>query len=434
MTITAVPEGKDAAAIQTGLAILIFASVLWFSEAIPLAVTALLIPLLASLSGVMEVTASFSSFAHPLIFLLFGGFALAAALAHHGLDRWVALGALHLGKRRFYPTAIALFFITAVLSMWISNTAITALMIPVALGLITSIQRSHGTPLSEKITPFLLLGVAYSASVGGIGMLIGTAPNALAAAHLDLSFAEWAKIGLPCVAVLFPLLCLMLILLARIGKVPEMPELKKVPSLTPAAIATMGIFILTLAAWFFSQPLAGWFGIEKSFNALVAMTAIITLVVFRLVRWQQIEKSVEWSVVILFGGGLTLSKVMSETGTSLYLANGIRSLTDGWPLLAFILILILFILFLTEISSNTATTAIMIPIFAVVAPYLSVSEANLVLPIAIASSCAFMLPIATPPNAIAYATGKINQRQMIRFGLVLNLVFAAVLTLLSTLL
>ena len=151
-------------------------------------------------------------------------------------------------------------------------------------------------------------------------------------------------------------------------------------------------------------------------------------------RWQQIETSIDWNVVILFGGGITLSKVISITGTSLYLANGIQALTHGWPLLAFIFVLILFILFLTEISSNTATTAIMIPIFAAVAPHLGVTEAKLVLPIAIASSCAFMLPIATPPNAIAYATGKISQPQMIRIGLVLNLVFATILTFLSTLL
>jgi len=434
ITITAVPEGKDAAAVQTGLAILIFASVLWFSEAVPLAVTALLVPLLAALCGVTDVTGSFASFAHPLIFLLFGGFALAAALARHGLDRWIAQGALRIGKRRFYPTAIALFLITAILSMWISNTATTALMIPVALGLITSIHRSHGESMAEKMTPFLLLGVAYSASIGGIGMLIGTAPNALAAAHLNLSFADWAKVGLPSVAVLFPLLCVMLITIFRVGKVPLMPEQQNTQALTPAAMATLGIFVLTLAAWFFSKPLAAWFGVEKSFNALVAMTAIITLVVLRLVRWQEIEKSVDWSVVILFGGGITLSKVMSMTGTSLYLANGIQALTDGWPLLAFIFVLIIFILFLTEISSNTATTAIMIPIFATVAPHLGVTEAKLVLPIAIASSCAFMLPIATPPNAIAYATGKISQKQMVRVGLILNLVFATVLTALSTLL
>lgn len=433
-TIGAVPQGQDPAAVQTGLAILIFASVLWFSEAIPLAVTALLVPLLAALCGVSNVKDSFSSFAHPLIFLLFGGFALAAALAHHGLDRWIAHGALRLGKRRFYPTAISLFFITAVLSMWISNTATTALMIPVALGLITSMKQIHDESFVARITPFLLLGVAYSASIGGIGMLIGTAPNALAAAHLNLSFSDWAKVGLPSVVILFPLLCVLLIVIFRIGKVPMMPTQEKRQSITPAALATLGIFILTLTGWFYSDSLAEWFGIKGSFNSLVAMTAVITLIVLRLVHWKDIEQSVDWGVVILFGGGIALSKVLSTTGTSLYLANGIRTLTDGWPLLAFIFVLILFILFLTEISSNTATTAIMIPIFAAVAPHLGITEAKLVLPIAIASSCAFMLPIATPPNAIAYATGKISQQQMVRIGLVLNLVFATVLTLLSTLL
>ncbi len=163
------PEGSDPQSVRTGLAILTLAAVLWLSEALPLAITALLIPVVASLTGTMNVTASFSGFAHPLIFLFLGGFGLAAALSRQELDRWLAMRILILGRGNFQTTAIALFLVSAVLSMWISNTATVALLLPVALGILANLNKRCGTLTAEKAAPYLLLGIAYSASIGGIG-------------------------------------------------------------------------------------------------------------------------------------------------------------------------------------------------------------------------------------------------------------------------
>ncbi|MEO0453067.1 MAG: DASS family sodium-coupled anion symporter [Verrucomicrobiota bacterium] len=429
--LAAIPEGADWSQIRTGLAILVLAAILWFTEAIPLSVTALLVPLLASLTGVMDVKSSFSAFAHPLIFLLFGGFALAAALSRHGLDRWIAYGALMIGRRYFYPTAFALFSMTAFMSMWISNTATTAIMVPIALGMIMSLKKAGDEDSANRVTPFLILGVAYSASLGGIGLLIGTAPNAIAAAQLGLDFIGWMKVGLPTVAILFPLLCGLLVFIFKPGSVPQLIGNDERQSLSRSGVATLFVLGLTLLCWFFGRDLASFFGIESSFAALVAISAIVVLSVSRLLEWKDIDEAVDWGVVVLFGGGITLSNVMSETGASLYLANGIVAVAGQWALIAFLGLLILFVIFLTEVSSNTATTAILVPIFAAVAPQLGIAQAQLVIPIAIASSCAFMLPIATPPNAIAYATGEITQVQMVRAGWILNLVFAITMTLVS---
>ncbi|MEM7143896.1 MAG: DASS family sodium-coupled anion symporter [Verrucomicrobiota bacterium] len=430
--VSPVPEGTDAAFVREGLAILVFAGFLWFSEAMPLAVTGLLVAVMSSLGGRISVQESFVSFAHPIIFLLLGGFGLASALSRHGLDEWIVRGALRIGRGHFYRTALVLFLFTGLLSMWISNTATTTLIIPIGLGLLDGIARREGGATAARVTPFLLLGIAYSASVGGLGMLTGTAPNGIAAAQLgDLSFLDWMKVGLPCVAILFPLLCILLLVYFRPGRIAPFEARTEPLKLTGEGVATLVVFGLTITCWLFSRPLAEFFGVEKSMDSVIAIGAVVLLAATGLVGWKDIDRTTDWGVLILFGGGITLSKILGSTGASLYLAETIRHYTAGWPLFAFVAVLIMFVIFLTELTSNTATTALFVPIFAAVAPVMGVAESQLVLPIAIASSCAFMLPIATPPNAIAFATGRVTQRQMVRVGLVLNVIFAAVLTLLS---
>ncbi len=422
-----VGQGQNPEMIRAGLAILALAAMLWLTEALPLALTAILVPILAAFAGIFDVGASFSNFAHPLIFLFLGSFGLAAALAKQGLDRWLAMRILVLGRGNFHITALALFTVSAALSMWISNTATVALLLPVTLGILSNVTARCDAPTAAKTAPYLLLGIAYSASIGGIATLIGTAPNAIAAAHLKLTFIDWLAIGLPATLILLPALFVLLRLLARPGHVPPI-EIQTEPfTFDRQHLLTLGIFLLTICGWIFSAPLAQLLGIAKSFDTIVAVSAMLLLAACGLVTWKDIDRATDWGVLLLFGGGLTLSKILGTTGASWYLAQKIQMLTTGWPIVLLIGVIVLFVIFLTELSSNTASTALLVPIFAAVALDMGIPVNKLVLPLTLAASCAFMLPIATPPNAIVFSSGKIRQREMIRIGLVLNLVFTVIL-------
>ena len=420
---------NDAASIRTGLAILALAAVLWLSEAMPLALTAILVPVIASLTGVLDVSDSFAGFAHPLIFLFLGSFGLAAALSKQGLDRWLAINIVSLGRGNFQVTALALFMVSAALSMWITNTATVALMLPVALGILSNISIHCDKSIAARAATYLLLGIAYSASIGGMGTLIGTAPNAIAAAHLKMDFTQWLRIGLPAVMVLLPVLFILLRLLLNPGKVPTLAVQKESFSFNGKRMLTLVIFLLTICAWLFSSRLASFFGISKSFDTIIAVSAVLILSACRLVSWKDIDRATDWGILLLFGGGLTLSKILGVTGASLYLAREIQAIATDWPIILLVGVIVLFMIFLTELSSNTASTALLVPIFATVALDMNIPVKQLLLPLTLAASCAFMLPIATPPNALVFSSGKIQQRDMIRIGLVLNLVFAVILTL-----
>lgn len=316
--------------------------------------------------------------------------------------------------------------------MWISNTATVALLLPVALGIITSLKTHCSQDAMDRIAPYLLLGIAYSASIGGIGTLIGTPPNAIAAASLKISFTDWLRIGIPCVIILLPILFITLRVLARPGKVPRFEVESEHFTFDGPRLATLIIFLLAITGWLFSSQLSSYFGITKSFDTLVAISALLVLATCRLVDWKDIDRTTDWGVLLLFGGGIGLSKVLGVTGSSIFLAQKIQQLAQAWPLFLLVAAVVIFMIFLTELSSNTASTALLVPIFAAVAVDLGVPIERIVLPLTLAASCAFMLPIATPPNAIVFGSGLVQQRTMIRIGVVLNLLFAAILTLLST--
>lgn len=432
LPIESVGDRHDPQSIRTGLAILTMAAVLWLTEALPLALTAILIPVVSALTGALDVGGSFSGFSHPLIFLFLGGFGLAAALSRQGLDRWLAMRIMVLGRGKFHTTAIALFLVSALLSMWISNTATVALLLPVALGILTNVSTRCDEAMAEKVAPYLLLGIAYSASIGGIGTLIGTPPNAIAAAQLKISFTEWLAIGIPCVLVLLPALFVLLRLLARPGNVPRFEVSTEPFSFSGKRILTLAIFVMAVCGWLFSGQLAQYFGISKSFDTIVAVSAVLVLAACRLVEWKDIDRATDWGVLLLFGGGITLSKILGSTGASYFLAREIQLHTAGWPIILLVGVVVIFMIFLTELSSNTASAALLVPIFAAVAIDMGIPTTQIVLPLTLAASCAFMLPIATPPNAIVFGSGKIRQRDMIRIGLVLNLIFALILTLIGS--
>ena len=409
--------------VKKGLILLEFGAVFWITEALPLPVTSLLIPVLAVLLGVSGVKEAFSSFAHPIIFLFFGGFALATALSKYSLDKLIAFKIVSLSRGSFLLTSLLIFVATAFVSMWISNTSTTAMMLPLALGLLGAAAGD------ERVKHFLLLGVAYSASVGGIGTLVGSPPNGITAAELGMGFTDWLKVGLPVVFILLPLLFIVLYLYFR-PKVKGRVEFEEFEfKMGRRELLVLTAFGVTVLGWLFSKPLSQALGVNKYFDALVAVVGVALLFAFRLVNWREIEEGTDWGTLYLFGGGISLSHFLKVTGGSKFIAGALIDFISGLPVFLLILSATLFMIFLTELMSNTATAAIFIPILISAASSLNLPPHLLALPAGVAASCAFMLPVATPPNAIVYGTGFIKQGSMMRVGVILNLLFGFVISL-----
>jgi solute carrier family 13 (sodium-dependent dicarboxylate transporter), member 2/3/5 len=435
----------DEAPLRAGLGLFALIGSLWMTQALHLSFTALLVPLLAVLAGVLTVRDALAAFAQPVIFLFLGGFALAAALSRHQLDQALALAMLRLARGRAALAVVLLFGLTALLSMWLSNTATAAMMLPLALGLLPPRTAStDGAPPEtaqvRRTRAFVLLGLAYSASIGGMGTLVGSPPNAIAAAQAGIGFADWLRIGLPLVAVLWPLMLGLLYLLLRprfdtaLAQQPT-PATAAPPWVwTRPRLLTLAIFALTVSGWVLGAPLAQALGVQADTDTLVALAAIALLGASGVLRWPDLERQTQWGVLLLFGGGLTLSQVMSSTGSSHFLAQALlRWVADAPPLLV-LLALVAFVVMLTELVSNTASAALILPIALGMAPAWGLSPVAVAAAVAMAASCAFMLPVATPPNAIVFGTGGVSQRTMMRMGLGLNALATGAITAWVTLL
>lgn len=413
-----------------GLAILFFIASLWITEALPITATALLVPIVAVMTGIFEVKHALSYFAHPIIFLFLGGFGLAAALHKYNIDELFAGYIMKVAGSCMIFSVISLFIATALISMWISNTATTAIMLPVALGLISKSKESN-----HKLDVFILLGVAYSANIGGIGTIIGSPPNAITAATLGLSFTEWLKFGIPFMLILLPIMMVLLYAILR-PKFPEMTAIYKIRTKdvfsNTKSYYVAAIFAFTIALWLLSKPISQWLGIEKGFDSIIAVFAIVLLVLFRTMKWKEIENFADWGVLLLFGGGLALSGVLSETGASAYLAKLVETHLVAYGPFLLILGAVILMIFLTEVASNTASAAILVPIFLVLGEQIG-HEApfELAITVGVAASCAFMLPVATPPNALVFGTERIKLREMMQVGFKLNIVCALIITIVA---
>lgn len=416
--------------VQRGLFLFLLIGALWLSEALHLTVTALLVPVLATALDLIDGRQALAAFADPVIALFFGGFVLATALRVHELDRLLASRLVRLARGRMLPSALLLFAATAFISMWVSNTATAAMMLPLALGLLAGIDRDK----QRSTVLFVLLGVGWMASLGGMGSLIGSPPNAIAAAAAGWTFNDWFAVGLPALGLLGPLAILVLYLVLR-------PDLRGVTvDLAPPDLAwerstllTIGIFAGTVLLWMFSEPAGKWIGIEKDLDALIAVTAAVLLVGTGALSWKDAERGTDWGVLLLFGGGLCLGAVLKASGTSDWLAESMVGYTQGLPLVLVLLLLATFIVLLSELASNTATAALLIPLLLPLAPSIGLSPGEMAAFVALTASCGFMLPVATPPNAIIYGSGLVSQREMIRAGLWLDIVCVLVLTLMFAL-
>jgi sodium-dependent dicarboxylate transporter 2/3/5 len=413
--------------VNKALALLCFIGALWLTEALHLAVTALIVPVAALALGFPKLTTTqaFAPFADPIIFLFFGGFALATALRVQRLDRKMAVALLALSRGHLGATVLLLFAATNLLSMGISNTATAAMMLPLALGLLDALDDAND---ERRTRVFVLLGVAYTASLGGIGTLIGSPPNAIAARAAGIDFAGWLRIGLPLMLVLVPLMWALLWLLLR----PPLNrrvriEMEAVPWNWPRRL-TLLVFALTALGWVFGGAPLRAIGIESP-DTFVAVAAATAVVVLGLASWEDVRRNTDWGVLLLFGGGLALGDVLGRSGASLVLGQQLAQVLQGaapWLMLGAIAA---FMVLLSEFASNTAAAALLVPVFAAVAAQMGLPTGTLVVLVALAASCGFALPVATPPNAIVYGTGHVPQRQMIRAGLALDAMCVVVLTL-----
>ena len=409
-----------------GLALLAFVAILWLTEAIHITVTALLVPVLAILLGLESTKSALQAFANPTIFLFFGGFAIATALSVQKLDKYIAHKVIAIARGNFLLAVFFLFLATALLSMGISNTATAAMIIPLAMGLLKNIDYE-----SNKGTyAFVILGVAYSASIGGMGTLVGSPPNAIVASQLNITFSEWLRYGMPTVLGLMPLMIGTLYVVFRPKLNIKITSTEGVvDKLNGKQYLTILIFLITALCWIFSdlinETFTSFIGIEKikDFDAVVAMIAAVFVCFFGVAEWKQIQENTDWGVLMLFGGGLSLSVILTQSGASKALVDSVQFLIADSNYFVIGLMVAAFIIFLTEFTSNTASAALLVPIFISVAENLGVNPLGLSLIIGIGASCAFMLPVATPPNAIAYGTGKVSQRDMIKAGFVLNILW-----------
>ncbi|HDR1020478.1 TPA: DASS family sodium-coupled anion symporter [Pasteurella multocida] len=408
-----------------GLALLVFIAVLWLTEALHVTVTALLVPLLAIGLGLVATKNALAAFADPTIFLFFGGFALATALHIQKLDRMIANKIMALARGKLFVASIYLFSITAFLSMWMSNTATAAMMLPLAMGVLSQMDReaNHNTYV------FILLGIAYSANIGGMGTLVGSPPNAIVASQLKLTFSDWLQYSLPIMLILMPLMIGTLYLVFKPKLNVRFEKHFEVIEMNKSRIITLCIFVTIALCWVFSSQinplLSNLLGLEKkmaSFDSVVALLAAVVICSTGVATWKQIQDNTDWGVLMLFGGGLTLSAVLRDSGASKILADGIVFLIEGGHFYLIGLLVAAFIIFLTEFTSNTASAALLVPIFISIAQSLGMPELGLALIIGLGASCAFMLPVATPPNAIVFGTGEIRQSEMVRVGVLLNIV------------
>ena len=446
------PSGLSPEAWRTA-AVGVLMAAWWITEAIPIAVTAFLPLVLFPLLGVADVGAAAAPYANPLIFLFLGGFIIAQAMQKWGLHRRIALGIIRgIGTR---PSAIVAGFMlsTALLSMWVSNTATALMMLPIAYSLIELAGPPSDDPERERdrnhFAIGLLLAIAYSSSIGGMATLIGTPTNALMAGFLDeaygfrIGFVQWMLVGVPLMVIGLALTYLALtrfIYPLRASSLPGGEEvlgqaLRRLGPISRAERMVAFVFGLVALLWI-TRPLFDDLlpGISDTGIAVFGAVLLFLLPVdvrsgSFLLDWKTAEQ-LPWGVLLLFGGGLSLAASIQDSGLASWIGNGLSGIS-AWPLLAIVLVVVVVIVALTELTSNTATAAAFLPIMAAVAVGIDQNPLLLAIPTALAASCAFMLPVATPPNAIVYGSGRLTIPQMARAGVWLNVVFSILITALT---
>ena len=436
------PEGMSDTAWKVA-AVTVLLAFLWSTEALPVPVTSLLPIVFFPMLGVSSIGAATAPYAAPTIFLLMGGFIMATGITKWNLHRRIAL--MILVKVGNNPTALIGGFmaITAMISMWISNTASTLMMIPIALSLANEIIKEK----KAKTTGFkicLVLGIAYGANIGGFGTPIGTPPNLLVIAFMkesydiDISFLSWMLIGIPTVMLMLPLALFVLTKWAYPYDLSEnslasehlKQELAEMGPMTTPEKRMSILFAFIASCWILRTPIQFNLELIPWLNdTLIAIAGAILMFIVpsgsqdkkinRLLDWQTAEK-LPWGVLLLFGGGLSLAAAVSSSGLAIWIGTALSSI-GVLDLIFIILILVTIVVFLTELTSNTATAATLIPIMGALAVSTGIDPMILFVPLAISASCAFMLPVATGPHAVVFSSGEVSIPQMANAGFRLNL-------------
>lgn len=405
----------------------------WIFEPIPIAATSFIPIVVLPLSGVLNQKAVSEAYGNPIILLLLGGFILSTALAKSGTHRRIALSMVRLfGSGSSRRLVFGFMAASALLSMWISNTATTLMMLPIALAVI---ERSR----DDRLALPLLLGIAYAASIGGIGTPIGTPPNLIFNGVYqelfgkELGFVQWMRVAIPVVLLMVPVAAFWLT--RRLGG-GSGAEIEASGAWRPEELRVAIVFAMTVALWVTrTAPYGGWselFALPYTNDAMVAMLACVALFIVpdgkggRLLDWKTAEQ-IPWGTLILFASGIALAAGFKESGVSEAFADALSVLGDVAPYLI-VLAICLGVTFLTEATSNTATTTLLMPIMAATAVAVSADPLLFMIPAAMSASCAFMLPVATAPNIIMFSTGRVPIVRMVREGVVLNLVGAGVIS------
>ncbi|MEM6580479.1 MAG: SLC13 family permease [Pseudomonadota bacterium] len=406
----------------------------WVFEPIPIPVTSLVPIALLPLLGVLTPAEVAQAYGSPIILLLLGGFLLSKSMEHSGAHRRIALAMVNLfGTGSGRRLVLGFMTASAVLSMWISNTATTLMLLPVALAVLNASEHK------DKLAVPLLLGIAYAASVGGLGTPIGTPPNLIfmqvyeETTGQDIGFTQWMGWALPVVVILVPAMALAL---TRNIKGAISVTLPEVGQWRTEERRVMVVFALTALAWITRQePYGGWsewLGLPQANDASVALLAVVALFLVpdgkgqRLLTWER-AVTIPWGVLLLFSGGICLAKGFVSSGLSELMGVWLADLTRMHAF-GLILLVSLSVSFMTETTSNTASTTLLMPVLAAAALAANMPPEVIMVPAAMAASCAFMLPVATAPNSVVFASGMVTVARMVREGLFLNLLAVAVIS------
>ncbi len=436
------PEGLSLEAHKTA-ALFLLMGIWWATEAVPVAVTALVPLALFPMLGIVDIQSAANPYANKTIYLFFGGFLIATAIQKWDLHKRIALFVLEYAGSNGASLILGFMLTAAVISMWVMNTATTIMLLPIGLAVITVVKETVKGLSEKEMESFqlaLLLGIAYGATIGGMSTLIGTGPNGMLAAfmadnyNLDISFVDWMKVGVPLSAVMLP--CSWLILTRVIFKV-EFETSQETKDLLSSMKQELGkfdgaefkvfvVFVLTAATWMLRTVLDDINGLEGLSDAGIAMISALFLFLLpsgnkekkgALLEWKDAQENVPWGLLVLFGGGLSLANAVQATGLAVWMGNLIP---QGISIVLIVILVVTMIIFLTELTSNMATTATFLPVVAAIAIQSDFNPLLVTAAVALAASCAFMLPVATPPNAIVFGSGLIRVPQMARAGFLIN--------------
>lgn len=416
----------------------------WITEAVSISVTALLPLALFPLLGILDIKSVASNYANPIVYLFFGGFIIALALEKVNLHKRIALSILKITGTKANGIILGFMISTALMSMWISNTASTVVMLPIAISVIGLLMNDADgfTKKDQNFALAIMLGIAFSANIGGMATLIGTPPNSVMLAFLneqyqiDIGFFQWMTMGVPFSIIMLAIAYFFIVhvfypnklgIISASGNIIQ-TEIDKLGRITKAEKIVLAIFILTACAWILRGPINNWFPSLKLTDTTIAMIAAVAMFIVPLdlkkgsfpLEWKDTSR-LPWGILVLFGGGLALASGLTQAGF-IDMIGEYMAAKAHWSIWVITLVLIILMLFMTELMSNVALVTILIPLVVGISIGLDVPILYMVVPVTLAASCAFMLPMATPPNAIVFASGHVKVHEMARIGIVLNVI------------